>query len=314
MQLLTYENAEAAPSFDDQSFWKRWQTQDGTVHYYTVADSEPGQAYLSWSVGQLEAGVYQLYVLDTHGWSGGEHAFQVRLGGVPVSPLRGVPKVIFASSQTSPQQQEAAWLSIGAYQVAYGQYMTVAADPTSLAHQYFAASQLLAIRLRESDVRILTGLPTGRPLVALLDDVHPKTREGAEWEAIDSPDAWNASYQVLAWDGTSPQELTFTWEGHGVLPPGHYELLVHLPPSAEDVRVRYDIFQGESEIKPETPREDSQGICREMANACSEGWVSWGVWEVKKEGGLSVRLTALGPGRIVVDAVALVRVDEEDGS
>ena len=309
MQLLTYENAEVSPPFSDIKFWGSAQSLGGIPYYYTLKSSKPGQAHLSWQVGQLDAGLYQIYVLDTFTSSVGEHAFQVRLGGMPVNPVRGMPRAFFASSETEPKQQKEAWLSIGAYQVAYGQYMTVAAAFDSLAHPYFSASQLLVIRLRQEDARILGGLPAGRPLEMLLDDTYVEIR-GTPSEKIEDPEAWNGSYQLLDWDGTEPTELTFTWEGGGVIPPGQYELLVHLLPSAEDVSVKYTILSAGKEAKPETPREDSQSICRELPNACSEGWASWGIWEIKQEGGVSVQLTALSPGRIIVDAVALVRVTD----
>lgn len=310
MQLLTYENAEALPPFSDSRFWSL--SRGDVTHYYTVADSTPGQLYLNWPVGQLDAGTYQLYVLDTVSFSEGEHAFQVWLGSVPVKPFRGTSHIIFESDQTRPPQQEKVWLPIGSYEVKYGQYMSVAADSTSLAHQNFAASRLLIIKLRDDDVRILEGLPSERPLEMLLDDIYVK--ENPKWESSDSADAWNGSYKAFSWDGVGPQQITFIWEGHGILTPGQYELLVHLPHDAKDVKVKYDLLQNGQEVKLETPRDESQGVCTETPSLCSEGWVSWGIWTLRNEGRVSIRLTALGSGRIVADAVALVRATDMEGN
>ena len=83
--------------------------------------TELGNATVTWTMDvPLNAGAYQLFVLDTLQYSTGVQEYEVLLDGAPAVAEAGSSLVIFGGSAAYPQPA-ADWLSLGSYRVVQGQ-------------------------------------------------------------------------------------------------------------------------------------------------------------------------------------------------
>jgi len=316
--LLNDQNVTAQPPLVDTAVWKQTTSADKQANQESFFYTESGDVTVTWTLDvPLNAGLYQLYILDTAQRSAGAQEFAVLLDDTPATPYRGQSNVIFNTAQFGGQTTDD-WLPLGAYEVGQRQRLAVQASVgVRLPDAPFALDRLLITKVSDIQRQLLDALPQGRVLVSLLDDdratfsaiVGPQTTQlKDEYQGqiqTDAP-AWNGSFrnqgqEIWAVAGNAVQ---VDWAPVGRLPVGRYELYVWVPAQHATIGADYALV---ADGKP-VPR-DSPARIRHVD--FPGAWVSLGIWELGSEAAMGVRMTVeKQDGEIGVDAVALVRVSE----
>jgi hypothetical protein len=178
----------------------------------------------------------------------------------------------------------------------------------------FAIDCLLIVRLNESARQMLDGLPSGRPLVSLMDDTQASFYEVLQEGPVYVRDRGNLFNDVLAWNGSftsrkleKPYLLSIwvDWLLGNRLPPGIYEVYVWIPNKHATVVADY-AFLADGQVV----ERDSPATVNQIDHASA--WWTLGIWTLDKEAtvGLRMIVAAGALGEIGVDAVAIVRVEQ----
>lgn len=323
--MMDNTQAVAEPAFNDTNIWAINTSKDPNAgmepYYYTTV----GSATITWNMDvPLDAGLYGLYSVDTLENSSGLQEFSVRLDGIPAAPYRGQSSVIFGHKGLDEQTTDD-WLSLGFYEIAQGQNLSVqAALGPRDAETPFAVERLLVLKVSDASLPMLE-IPSGRrPLVSLLDD--ERTTFFAkynglalkdEYQGVDQSDApaWNGKFRSLDLTGDKwkfnliGNEIWVDWRPLGRLPAGQYELYVWVPAQHATAVVEFALFANGKVIERPNPaplnQKDHTGV-----------WVSLGIWDLPEDAAVGVRMIiskldrAPDTAEIGVDAVALVKVEE----
>lgn len=316
--LLDDQNAIVQPPLTDTTTWKQAVSADKQANQEGFFYTEAGNVTVTWTLDvPLNAGLYQLYVLDTSRLSGGPQDFAVLLDGALATPYRGQSSVIFNTAQFGKQTTDD-WLPLGAYQAAQGQHLSVQATVGARsAGTPFAVDRLLIVQVSAAQRLLLDGLPAGRTLVSLLDDTRVtfysaagqspiRLRDDLQGAIQQDASAWNDSFRSQGpeiWTSAG-NKVWVDWAPLGRLPAGEYELYVRIPAQHATVVADYALVANGQPVPRDTPARIRQ------ADFAGQ-WVSLGSWQLRSEAAVGVRMMIeRQDGEIGVDAVALVRVGE----
>lgn len=315
--VLNDQDAVVQPPLDAKQIWTARTSADpnagGEPFYSTIV----GNASVVWEMSvPFNAGLYQVYVLDTFRFSAGPQTFEVLLDGAPAAPYRGQSSVIFNASSANAAiggQQTDDWLPLGAYEVATGQTLSVQAqiDPRTETTP-FGLDRLLVVKVSEAQRALLVALPEGRVLVSLLDDeraVFAEVFGGAatvtfnQGTLVTDAPAWNGRFKTRAEPWAVPVQVD--WAPAGRLPPGQYELRVWIPALHATAAADYALLADGRVVARVTPAQINQ-------KDYSGEWASLGIWELTREAAVGVRMTVpkQDGAEIGVDAVALLKVGD----
>jgi hypothetical protein len=318
--LLDAQQASIEPPLSDANYWLKKTSIDakaGKTAYFVLHQAP---ITVTWKMDvPLEAGLYQLYVLDTVADSGGTRSFDVLLNGTPVSPFRGRNQVIFNTQAGGQKADE--WLSIGSYQVTQGQTLTVQIQVDGISPDMpFALERLLVVRMPPEAAEMLSALPEQRPLVAFMDDdqaVFSGVVSGQYYPLSPNQQPIGQSLGILAWNremkfipGPWDREIAVTWPTLGRLAAGEYELQVWIPAEHATAQVDYQLLADGSEVYRDNP-----ASIRQKDN--TERWATLGTWRLGAEATVSVRMLVSPQANLMengdqaqigVDAVGLVWV------
>ena len=302
-----------------------WKAAEGAGATDGYLYTELGNAIVTWNMDvPLNAGTYELWVLDTLLHSAGAQEYEIVLDGVPAAAGAGSSRVIFGGAAAYPQTT-ANWLSIGIYRVKQGQFLAVrttlgarsAADP-------FAAGPILMVQLNDDEFERIAVLNAQGVVASVLDDARAAFYPigsgvqplGADFQGAwaSDPLAWNGAFRSLDLSGDKwlpgliGRTIRADWVPAGRLGPGKYALYAGIPPLQANAAVRYDLVA------------DGQIIDSGADNLIEQGelngqWARVGVWFVPGEAALGVRMTiALAENtlqcEIGLDAVVLLRLPD----
>ena len=305
-----------------------WKDAEGAAaggtagaYFYT----ELGNAIVTWNMDvPLNAGDYELLVLDTLLNSVGAQEYEIVLDGVPAAAGAGSSRVIFGGAAAYPQTA-AHWLSLGIYRVKQGQLIAVrttlgarsAADP-------FAAGPILMGQLSARELERIATLNAQGVVASVLDDTRAAfypIGSGAQPLGADlqgarqtDPLAWNGGFRTLDLSGDKwlpgliGRTIRADWVAAGRLGSGKYALYARIPQLKANAAVRYDLIA------------DGQIIDNGADNVIEQGelngqWARVGDWFLPREAALGVRMTIVLAENtlqceIGLDAVVLLRLPD----
>ncbi len=287
--------------------------------------TELGNAIVTWNMDvPLNAGAYELLVLDTLLHSAGAQEYEIVLDGVPAAPGAGSNRVIFGGAAAYPQTA-ANWLSLGIYSVKQGQLLTVratlgarsAADP-------FAAGPILMVQWNAGELERIAALNAQGVVASVLDDSRAAfypIGSGAQPFGVDlqgarltDPLAWHGGFRSLdlsgdRWlPGLIGRTIRAEWVPAGRLVRGKYALYARIPQLQANAAVRYALIA------------DGQLVDNGADNLIKQGelngqWARVGAWSVPREAAVGVRMTIVLAENtlqceIGVDAVVLLRLPD----
>ena len=309
---------------DPESVWQKKTTMSGNTVFY----ANSGDADVTWHMDTPfdSDGVYALYVLDAGATqdnldlSSGQFEFQVLLNGEPVPPYRGLTSGIFWNSKESKTKDR--WQSIGMYQAAPGDTLTVSLHLANLSKEMpFSVGPLLIVRLDAASAQMLDVLTAGRTLVSLLDDTQSAVSVEVNGNLVPVGKAssfypkpfsgtmtWQSSFSsvLLSPDGTpSVTTVAVNWNAVDRLPAGKYEVYAWIPAEHATAAGEYKLVVDGQPVKRENPATVEQ-------SPYSDEWVSLGVWTLDDEAsvGLQFVVPRGSVGEIGIDAIAILRVEE----
>lgn len=283
--------------------------------------TELGNATVTWTMDvPLNAGAYQLFVLDTLQYSTGVQEYEILLDGAPAVAEVGSSLVIFGGSAAYPQPA-ADWLSLGSYRVVQGQALSVRTSVGARsADAPFAAGPILMVAHSSRQLERI-GMLAGQGIVAsVLDDsraaFYPMGMGAQPLSAdlqgtlLTDPLAWNGRFRSLdlsadKWQpGRTGRSLRVDWRPAGRLQSGKYALYARIPQLHASAAARYDLIA------------DGQLIDNGQENAVEQGelngqWARVGTWFLPREAAVGVRMTITieknrGQCEIGVDAIVLL--------
>ncbi len=287
--------------------------------------TELGNATVTWTMDvPLNAGAYQLFVLDTVQYSTGVQEYEVLLDGAPAVAAAGSNRVIFGGSAAYPQPA-ADWLSLGSYRVVQGQALSVRTTVGARsADAPFAAGPILMTTLSGQQLERIAMLAGQGIVASVLDDsraaFYPMGMGAQPLSAdlqgtlLTDPLAWNGRFRSLDLSGDKWQPgwtgrgLRADWRPAGRLQSGRYALYARIPQLHASAAARYDLIA------------DGQVIDNGQENAVEQGelngqWAPVGTWFLPREAALGVRMIIAlenNPAQreIGLDAVVLVRLPD----
>lgn len=300
------------PVGTQDSPWKNGETADPKATDRNYVYTNTGKATVSWNMDVPfdSAGLYAVYVLDTSQQSRGPQTFQVLLDGAPASPYRGSSSVIFLSVVEA--KNSGRWLSLGVYQAAPGQSLSVTIILGELTVDTpFAVDRLLIVRVNEQTRQMLDALPAGRTLVSLLDNAQATFYELNDSTPVRTQSQGNLFNDALAWNRdflsrnlgetgyAAPVQVD--WSALNRLPAGEYEIYVWIPAQHATVAGEYILLADDLPLKRDNPATVNQ---RDHGGV----WVSLGLWKLERDAlvGLRFLVDRNVPGEIGIDAVAIV--------
>lgn len=332
--LLGLNDALVVPELTDDTVWTTSELDGIGSFSQTITATSP--ISITWAPDTYSnEGTYQIFILDSAIGSGGTYSFTVALNSEAVEPWRGINEIILDDETHGQETSE--WLSIGVYEVAQGNQLSIqtVVEPRD---EPFALPYVLIAELRENERLFLEQLSdaetSGRPMYSMLDDDRIKEYQVFSgervvvssiynWEISEdlhtitmtqsiSPTAfaWNSNYRFGELVAGRDTGHVFEWTPIGRLPAGDYELKAWIPSENATVEATYDLF--------------ADSVLVERSNAAiidqssfSNQWVTLGRWVLSEEAAVTVRVTARTdansgreePWLIVADAVVLLLVE-----
>jgi len=317
--LLDNDVAELVPEISDEENtpWQigEYVLEDGTSEDYVFA--EIGNVDVIWKMDQpfQEAGLYQLFFLDTLEHSEVPVNYAVRVNEESVEPIIGSKPVYLNIAE---YQKESTWVSFGFYRFEEGMQLTVIAEVGELGEgQSFAVDRLMVLKVPEDVVWAETGTtlypyPDWQTHL-MVDDANAifasysgddldSYRPAKEWigvNRLENPESWNNDYQtILDVNRAGKGNLIVIWPARRV-PVGTYQLWARIPPTNAVAVGTYGLV-----VNDEFKSLDSDGA---FDPGLVAGWQSIGVATITEEAAVSVYLAVdqLSPGDIGVDIVVL---------
>jgi|GEM_PF-2045417 len=305
--LLKAKDAQGTPDFTDSQVWK------GIGPAFYTGTPNTTISY-SMDYGMNVSGIYALYIVDSSQMSAGDDQFVVMTDGEVLSPFRGTGRVHFESSKENVKDS---WKLIGFYQITAGQSISVSVTTSSTANldtEPYMVSDLLIVQLSDADAKIITAMPSGRPMIAFGDDLEGKTAvKGADGQWTPNKEGWTAVTQAVAWQAgfqsrplAAGDAVQFTSPTVYIPAAGNYQLVAWIPANAT-AEVSVTVYLNGVSLAGDTP------IAIDESNSQGQ-WVSLGKWNLAEAGKVTVSVEASGDinnGKVIgVDAFAFLQAEQ----
>jgi hypothetical protein len=261
-----------------------------------------------WQMDQpLPPGLYEIYVLDTLYSSAGTLDFGVFLGGRPLQPLAGVPRVHYRTTRSEPIQVDNLWHSIGMYELDTPEILSVFTQwDTRDEWSVVAIDRVAVVPLPNTNLTLLRALPSDR-VKYFLDDSTARI-EGVDFQVPRTDRvAWGDSFQIIA---NPDRDVRIVWEMQDAVPVGIYEVAVWVPEIQGNAAVTYKMLANGNEL---SRTDGATAITSPQGKYPGGSWVLLGSWELPllyaPEARLSLVMEFAGntPGEAAVDAVVFMR-------
>lgn len=260
-----------------------------------------------WQMDQpIQPGLYEIYVLDTLYSSAGTLDFEVLLGGRPLQPLAGTPRVRYRTTRSEPMQVDNLWHSIGMYELDTPEILSVFTQwNTRDERSVVAIDRVAIVPLPETNLTLLRALPSDR-VKYFLDDSTARI-EGVDFQVPRTDRvAWGDSFQIIA---NPDRDVRIRWEMQEAMPVGVYEVAVWIPEVQGNATVTYKMLANGNEL---TRTDGTTAITSPQGKYPGGSWVLLGSWELPllyaPEAWLSLVMEIAGntPGEAAVDAVVFM--------
>jgi hypothetical protein len=261
---------------------------------------------ITWQMDKpVEAGYYEIFVMDTLYSSGGSLEFQVKSGENILTSLTGTQKVVFRSSQGETAQSSDQWHSIGVYQVPEDNLLSVSTQwPARDEYTIVAIDRVLISHLPEISGDLLQSLPQAMAR-NILDDAGAVIDSETFPVKMEDHRAWGGDSTVLI---NPAYDDKVTWQYPDLLPLGTYEIVVFIPALNGNSEVTYQLYANNQLLIPA----QGEGPIVVQQSQYQDGWVSLGEWEIPLyfrypvELRLEMGIKEGSLGEVAVDAAAFL--------
>ena len=265
-----------------------------------------GAGSITWKMDtNLEAGYYEIFVMDTLFSSGGTLQFQVATNDVPIGPITGTSKVRFRSSSDPNPQSGDAWHSIGVYQLPENNLLSVSTQWEARdEYTIVAIDRVLVSHLPNDAGDLLQYLPA-EPVKYILDDQGAKIDSSTYPVSVEGNRSWGDQSTVLI---NPDYDSKVSWEYPDLLPLGTYEVAVFIPTLNGQSEVTYHFYANDTLL----PEDTLGGDVTIRQSDHQDGWVSLGEWSIPLwftypvELRLEMTINDGSMGEVAVDAVAFM--------
>ena len=300
--IINENNAIVSPDLSNFQWYSSTdQGYNSSDEYHTTF----GPGSITWQMDKsLEAGYYELFIMDTLYSSGGILTFEVKSGDTVLTPLTGSQKVMYRISQGRVAQVSDEWHSIGVYQVPENNLLSISTQwQTRDENTIVAIDRVLISHLPDDTGDVLQTIPQGLSTY-ILDD------EGAKIDA----DTYPVLTENLSWGNQSTilinpgYDTKVTWEYPDLLPIGTYEVVVYIPALNGQSDVSYQLYANGALIN----NTNGQSAITAKQYGYQEKWFSLGEWEIPLtfsypvELKLEMSVNEGSLGEVGVDAVGFI--------
>ncbi len=326
--LIPPSDSQPSSPFSDATVWtasnKAGDALEPADFYYTEK-----AVSVTWEMDEigLPAGLYTIYVPDREFFSSGSFPYTIFVNDV--QQFQTSARFLAAEKRkltSSDQKPYPVWLTLGLVSLEQdGQKLKVVAtaqDSSDKDDIYFAADELLIIKLGETEAEIAAQLlakidetTPGGKIVALRDNAGLYKIENSVHNAIPVTDPADFTQFGIAWGGSWNKvnlgklaERDIQWWPQETTPPGTYELWAWIPWINENQKLNYRLLDGNTNpINGNPINSDTAGRTPELTGLTAGAWVNVGEWTIDKEIDIIVQLRVDTAQLVGVDVIALVK-------
>ena len=265
-----------------------------------------GPGSITWKMDtSLEAGYYEIFVLDTLFSSGGTLQFQVATNDVPIGSITGSQKVLYRSSQGDNAQNQDMWHSIGVFQLPENNLLSVSTQWEARdEYTIVAVDRILVSHLPKDTGDLLQSLPP-EPVKYILDDEGAKIESDAFPVHVEDNRSWGDQSTVLI---NPNYDTKVSWTYPDLIPLGTYEVAVFIPKLNGNSEVTYHFYANDTLL----PEDTLGGDVSIRQSQYQDGWVSLGEYSIPLWFSYPVKLRLEmtvndgSMGEVAIDAVAFM--------